>query len=488
MGGYLGRMTDPTDSIDPTGPGGPGGPSDPSDPTLWSAGEQAAAIRERRLGSEELLDLFLARIAAVDPQVNAVCTLAVEPARLKCREADAATLRGESWGPLHGLPVTIKDAIATAGIRSTGGAVALRDHVPVADAPAVASLKSAGAVVFGKTNLPEWSGDWQSFNEMFGTTNNPWALGRTPGGSSGGAAAAVACGMTSFELGTDIGGSVRVPSAFCGVWGHKPSFGIIPTLGYLDEPNGGATESDVNTFGPIARSADDLRLLLHVLALPTADKVPAWNLRLPAPTCSSPRGLRVAAWFDEPALEIDSDMAAVLHRAADALEGEGAQVDRHDRPGLDVAAAWRLCTRLIGAAVSVSDDGATALSHRDWLLMHRERARLRTVWDEFFRSVDVLLCPVTLVPAFEHMQEGLWNTRSLQVNNRRRPYVEMEGWPSLIGGVYLPSTSAPVGRTAAGLPVGVQVVAPFLGDLTAILVGEWLGALTGGFVAPPVVF
>lgn len=312
-----------------------------ADPTLWSASEQAAAICTGQLGSEELLDLFLARIAMVDPHVNAVCTLAVEPARKRCREADAATARGESWGPLHGLPVTVKDAIATADIRSTGGAMALRDHVPTTDAPAVAALKSAGAIVFGKTNLPEWSGDWQSFNEMFGTTNNPWALTHTPGGSSGGAAAAVACGMTSFELGTDIGGSVRVPSAFCGVWGHKPSFGVIPTLGYLDEPSGGNTESDVNTFGPIARSAADLRLLLDVLAQPSPERSRAWSLHLPEPTVTSLRGLRVAAWFDEPELEIDTEMLVLLHAAAAAVEGVGGVVDRTARPDIDVRDAWR---------------------------------------------------------------------------------------------------------------------------------------------------
>ena len=178
-----------------------------TDPTLWSATEQAAAIRERRLGSAELLDLFAARIEQVDPTVNAVCTLDLERAREAAREADAATARGDVRGPLHGLPFTVKDAIATEGIRSTGGAEVMLDHVPVADAQAVASLKAAGAIVFGKTNLPEWSGDWQSFNTMFGTTVNPWSSALTPGGSSGGAAAAVSCGMTSFELGTDIGGS-----------------------------------------------------------------------------------------------------------------------------------------------------------------------------------------------------------------------------------------------------------------------------------------
>ena len=456
------------------------------DPTLWSASEQAAAIREGRLGSEELLDLFLARIATVDTQVNAVCTLAVEPARERCRAADAAIARGESWGPLHGLPVTIKDAIATADIRSTGGATALRDHVPTTDAPAVEALKAAGAIVFGKTNLPEWSGDWQSFNEMFGTTNNPWALTCTPGGSSGGAAAAVACGMTSFELGTDIGGSVRVPSAFCGVWGHKPSFGIIPTLGYLDEPGGGGTESDVNVFGPIARSAADLRLLLDVLAQPTPEHSPAWSLHLPEPTVTSLRGLRVAVWFDEPELEIDSQMSTVLHAAATAVESAGAVVDSSARPDLDVRTAWRNGARLIGAATSVSDDGAL-LTHYQWLHMSRQRALARAVWAEFFADFDVLLCPVTIVPAFPHLQEGLWSDRRITVNGRERDYLEIEGWPALIGSAYLPSTSVPVGRTAGGLPVGMQVVAPFLKDRTALLVGEWIGEIVGGYQPPPIV-
>ncbi|MDO8362213.1 MAG: amidase family protein [Actinomycetota bacterium] len=455
------------------------------DPTCWSATEQAAAIAAGRLGSEQLLELQLARIAQLAASVNAVCTLDADLARRRCREADAATARGQSWGPLHGLPITIKDAIATAGIRSTGGAEALATHVPQHDAPAVAALKAAGAIVFGKTNLPEWSGDWQSFNPMFGTTNNPWDTTRTCGGSSGGAAAAVACGMTSFELGTDIGGSVRVPSAFCGVYGHKPSFGVIPTLGYLDAPDGGGTESDVNVFGPIARSAADLELLLQVLAAPAPDRALAWQLHLPPPTVSSVRGLRVAAWLDDPSLEVDTELGGVLRAAADALAVTGAQV-RHDaRPALDVPAAWRLGVQLIGAAVSVGDEVDRGLSHRDWLRLHRERARLRDAWAEFFREFDVLLCPVTLTPAFAHMQDGAWDTRTIVVNGRERRYPELEGWPALIGAAYLPATATPVGRTAAGLPVGIQVVAPYLHDLTAIRVAGWLGAASGGYQVPP---
>lgn len=466
-----------------------------TDPTLWSATQQAAAIARRDLGSEELLDLFLQRIDTVDPLVNAVCTLDADRARVTARAADDAVVRGDLWGPLHGLPITVKDAICTEGIRSTGGATELRDFVPTTDAPAVASLKGAGAVVFGKTNLPAWSGDWQSFNEMFGTTNNPWALDRTPGGSSGGAAAAVACGMTSFELGTDIGGSVRVPSAFCGVFGHKPSFGIVPTLGYLDAPDAvftdlRAVESDVNTFGPIARSADDLRLLLDVLAGPTPDRAPAWRLDLPDRGVSSLRGLRVAAWIDEPAMEIDAVMARVLHDAVDAVEAAGAHVDRRRRPSIDVATEWRNGARLIGAAVSVHGDDPRPLSHRDWLLAHRRRAGLRAAWADVFEHADVVLCPVTLVPAFPHLQDGDWTDRVIQVNGVERRYLELEGWPAVVGAAYLPSTVAPVGRTAEGLPVGVQVVAPYLHDRLSIqvsaLVAEVCGEMGGGCLAAPV--
>src|SRR5213075_2073201 len=212
----------------------------------------AAAIRNGDVSSRELLECYLDRIDRLGGEVNAVVTLDAERARAAATAADEATTLGGSVGPLHGLPITIKDAIATEGIRSTGGAKELSDYVPTEDAPAVARLKAAGAIVFGKTNLPKWSSDLQSYNDMFGTTNNPWDLGRTVGGSSGGAGAAVACGFTSFELGTDIGGSVRVPSHFNGVFGLKPSYGVMPQRGYLDHVGGGTTDADINVFGPLA--------------------------------------------------------------------------------------------------------------------------------------------------------------------------------------------------------------------------------------------
>ncbi len=464
----------------------------PTDPTLWSATEQAAAVTRRELGAVELLDAYVARIAAVNPQVNAVCALDVDAARDVAMSADAATARGESWGPLHGLTVTIKDALETAGIVSTGGAEARRDYVPTADAPAVAAIRNRGAIVFGKTNLPEWSGDLQTYGELFGTTNNPWDLTRTPGGSSGGAAAAVATGMTSFEIGTDIGGSVRVPSAFCGVFGHKPSHGVIPTLGYIDAAGGGTTELDVNVFGPIARSAPDLALVLDVLAGPTPARSPAWRVELPRSTVTTLTGLRVAAWFDEPAIEIDDEMRAILHGVADALDGQGAHVNRQARPDLDVHESWTEGARLISAALSVGrteDVSPTVarLTHHEWHLLDRRRAARRLAWDALFRDFDVVLCPVTALAPFEHLQTGTWESRMISINGRSQRYVHLEAWPALIGSVLLPSTSTPVGRTAGGLPIGVQVVAPYLHDHTAIAVSGMLTEVIGGYNPPPIV-
>src|SRR5581483_1088249 len=189
---------------------------------------------------------YLDRIERLDRgTVNAVVTLDAERARQAAAAADDALARGDHVGPLHGLPITIKDALATEGIRTTGGAVELRDNVPTADAPAVARLKAAGAIVFGKTNLPRWCGDAQTHNEVFGTTSNPWSLAHTTGGSSGGSAAALAAGFTGAELGTDIGGSVRAPAHCCGVYALKPSYGVIPNLGYIDYVRGGTTRTDM---------------------------------------------------------------------------------------------------------------------------------------------------------------------------------------------------------------------------------------------------
>lgn len=449
--------------------------------TTKTATELAAAIKRKEIGSRELLGVFLDRIERLNPPLNAVVTLDVERAQEAAGAADAATARGESFGPLHGLPTTIKDAIAVEGVRSTGGAVELRDHVPAEDAPAVARLKAAGAIVFGKTNLPRWSGDIESFNEIFGTTNNPWNVERIPGGSSGGAAAAVAAGFTSFELGTDIGGSVRIPSHFNGVFGLKPSFGVVPQRGYLDHTEGGTTDADINVFGPLARSADDLDLLLGVLAGPPPEQELAWRVELPPAKAD----YRVGVWFDEPACPLASDYRAVLGDAADRLAVAGAGVKVEEaHPPIDFAEQVMLFGSMVLAAMSPSlpAEIADPLSgtHHQWLRNDIARARLRAVWAEWFESFDALLCPVTVSAALPHVQ-GDFGTRMMTVDGVERPYLDNVSWTGLIGVVGLPSAVAPIGRTPEGLPVGVQCVAPFLRDRDAIELARRIGE----YVPPP---
>ena len=452
------------------------------DPALWSATRQAAAIRDRQLGSAELLERYLERTERINPSLNAVVTQDVAGARAAAAAADAAVARADDLGPLHGLPVTVKDALETAGLRSTGGAVELHTNVPVRDAPVVQAIRKAGAIVTGKTNLPRWSGDAQAYNEMFGTTVNPWDSERVPGGSSGGAAAAVATGLTSFEIGTDIGGSIRFPSAFCGVFGHKPSFGIIPSRGYLDYAEGGTTEADVNVFGPITRSAEDLELLLDVLRR----RETPWTVELPPPP-DDLRSLRVAAWLDDPFCPVDAEVLAVTQAATAALEASGVHVDREARPDLDPAEVTDLGLWLISAAMLQSNPDATAgPSHRTWLDRHTERAAVRQRWAEFFSRFDAILMPVAFVPPFPHVHEGNFMTRTLACNGETRPYLDLVRWTILTGMAYLPSTVPPIGLGASGLPIGMQVVGPYGADRRTIRLAARIAELTGGYQVPPI--
>jgi amidase len=453
---------------------------------LAPATRLAEAVRTKEVSSRELLDGYLDRIDRLNGRVNAVVTLDVERARAAADGADGAIANGDEIGPLHGLPITVKDAIETEGIRSTGGAVELSEHVPAADAPAVARLKAAGAVVFGKTNVPRWSGDFQSFNEIFGVTNNPWDVTRTVGGSS--AAAAVAAGFTSFEVGTDIGGSVRIPSHCCGVFGLKPSFGVVPQRGYLDHVGGGTTDADINVFGPIARSADDLDLLLGVLAGPEPERAAAWRLELPEAGFDALAGLRIGTWLDDPACPVDTEYGALLHAAADALADAGAQVD-DARPSVPFAEQHALFTRLILPAISPSlpdavADGASG-SHRAWLRAEEDRARVRAVWAEWFTGHDLLLCPVMTVPAFTHDHEGDLASRRILVNGEDRMLADTIQWLGLVGVLGLPAAVVPIGRTAGGLPVGMQIVAPYLHDRRAVRAAQLVDEVLGAYAPPP---
>jgi amidase len=458
------------------------------DLTLWPATKLEAAIRDRSVSSLELLAAFAEKIDRLDKQVNAVVTTDLDRAEGLAKRADDAAAKGAWLGPLHGLPFTVKDAIETAGIRSTGGAPALADHVPQVDAPAVARLAGAGAVLFGKTNAPTWSGDFQTHNELFGTTNNPWDLSRTPGGSSGGAGAAVATGFTSFELGTDIGGSVRIPASFCGVFGHKPSFGVVPQRGYLDHVGGGTIDADVNVFGPLARSVEDLELLLGVLVGPVADDAVAWRLDLPDPRATHLAGLRIGSWLDDPKASVDTAVGDVLEGAVKAFVSAGAKVTT-SRPPLEIDQMFSLYLGLVGAAASLSLEPDTSelsgLGHREWLELKIEQARVRAIWAEWFSQFDVLLCPVMPMPAFVHDTAVPFMERTTLINGQARAHMDCTAWTGLVGVAYLPSTVIPVGRTGTGLPVGMQVVGPYLEDRTSLQAAKQLAEVMGEWQAPP---
>lgn len=478
---------------------------------LLSATELTARLRRREISSRELLDHYLDRCAAHNDTVNAIVTLDVDAARTTAAEADAKLAAGVDTEPLLGLPMTIKDALATRGMRSTGGAVELADHVPDADAQVVARVRRAGAVVFGKTNLPRWSADVQAYNELFGTTANPWDVTCGPGGSSGGAAAAVAAGMTGAELGTDIGGSIRLPAHFSGVCGHKPSFGIVPQLGYVSHPSYQTSEPDVNVIGPIARTVADCSLLLDVIAGPRDDLTGGWTLSLPASRADASGELRVAAHLDDPAVPVGDEVASVLETAVTALEAEGIAVDRSAWPeDLAFDDVESVGLPLISAATSPARGGeefdamrqimldpaghpdtqvmraqATAMFHRDWLLLTERRELNRNKWARFFRDFDVLLAPVAHVAAFRHQQQGTLYDRTLVVDGVERPYAELIMWTSQFGYVGLPSTVVPVGITPRGVPVGIQVVGPHLGDRTTLEFAGRIEEILGGYRPPP---
>jgi amidase len=456
--------------------------------TTASATTQLAAMRSGRASSRELLESFLDRIERLGGPINAVVTLDSDRARTAADRADRARSDGVDLGPLHGLPVTVKDAIEVGGVRSTGGAVELSDHVPDRDAPAVARLRGAGAVVFGKTNAPAWSGDIQTSNALFGTTANPWDPARTAGGSSGGSAAAVACGFSALELGTDIGGSIRIPAHFCGVYGLKPSWGVISQQGYLDHIGGGRIDVDLNVFGPIARAAEDLGLALSVLAGPGPDQAAAWSLQLPPPRRSDPREYRIGYWFDEPAAPVSPDVGAVLDRAVGRLSAAGWQLERA-HPPVEFSDQVRLFGQLITSAVSPGMPAAhgdrLGGSHRAWLGAQEQRTVLRRVWSTWFERFDALLCPVMGVTAFPHDLDRPFRQRSVPIAGTDVAHADLIAWLGLIGVLGLPSVVVPAGTTSAGRPAGVQIVTPWYREREGVQLAAAAGPPIGGYRSPP---
>ncbi len=463
----------------------------------------ARKIRRREISSREALDYFLARVAALDKPINSVVTIDAARARSEAEAADAALARDEIRGPLHGVPITIKDSFQTAGMRTTSGAPELSDFIPQEDAWPVARLRGAGAIIYGKTNLPIYAGDLQSYNKIFGTTNNPYDVSRTPGGSSGGSGAALACGFTPLELGSDIGGSIRLPSHMSGVVGHKPSYGVVPAHGQIPGPPGTLTLADLAVAGPMARSVDDLKLGLDIMAGPNRWEHPAWRLKLPPARSRTLKGYRVAAWLDDPRCPVEPGVRDLLEKAARTLADAGARVDYESRPAFSLDKAVDTFSALLQGALAggvarekLDEYAATtgntpaaqtrrhlAMRHREWLSYNERRLQMRKRWEEFFVDWDAMLLPVMPCAAFAHDHSEPMASRTAMVGGKPRPYWDLAAWMAPAGACYLPATVVPVGLTG-GLPVGIQIVGPYLEDRTTLDLAKHLLALLGGCPRP----
>jgi amidase len=469
-----------------------------------------AALRERRVGATQLLEQTIAHIEAVDGAINAVVVHDFERARAAAAAADAALARGEHR-PLLGVPMTVKEAINVAGLPMPWG-IPGTEKIPVLeDAVAVQRLKAAGAVIVGKTNVPLQLADWQTYNAIYGVTRNPWNLERTPGGSSGGSAAAVAAGIVPLGLGSDMGGSLRIPAHCCGVFAHKPTHGLVPMRGVA--PPGvpalpTARSVDFAVVGPLARSAEDLSLALSVLAGPDEVQATAYRLVLPAPRHDRLRDFRVLVLDEHPIAPTSQEVCTVLHRFVESLARSGCTLASSSPllpdlrqvastfmtllmsfVGADLPEADYRQIQVAAARLPFDDPGAErqrslVLSHRDWIHADRVRAAIAAQWRALFCEWDVVVCPVWPTPAPEHDHRGM-NDRRACVDGVEVGSAEQWLWITLASIAGLPATAVPIGLGESGLPIGVQVIGPTLEDRTPLRFAELAERELGGFIVPP---
>lgn len=480
----------------------------------WSfatAAATAQALADKQVSSVELTQDVIARIERHDDRINAICVRDFDRALDAARAADDARANGKR-GPLLGLPLTVKESYNIAGLPTTWGFPQYKDFVATEDALAVSRVKNAGGVILGKTNVPLGLGDWQSYNDIYGTTRNPFDLDRTPGGSSGGSAAALAAGFGPLSLGSDIGGSLRAPAFHCGVFAHKPTLGLAAARGHTP-PAAPAfpVEHDLAVIGPMARSAADLSLLLDVMAGPDPlDAGKAYRLELPPPRHRALSEFRVLVISSDPVMPTDNSVRGAIERLADSLAKAGTQVSRSSPLWPDFAVSSRIYMRLmlsfigadfpprvqagVRAALSRLPDtdvslGAErlrgiALSHRDWLMADRARTGLRQQWRLLFESFDAVICPIMPTPAYLHDHSPDQEQRRVMIDGIAHIYSDQLAWPGLATLPGLPATGIPLGL-AHGLPVGAQIVGPWLEDRTPLKLAELIEREFGGFVAPP---
>jgi amidase len=476
-----------------------------------SATAMAAALRGGKVSSVDLLKAHLERVDRFNTGLNALVVDDRKAAMNRARAADRARAKGEIWGPLHGLPMTVKESFDLPGLPTTWGYEAQRGNIARQPAAAVQRLLEAGAVIYGKTNVPVAMADWQTFNPVYGTTNNPWDVTRTPGGSSGGSAAALAAGLTALELGSDIGASIRNPAHYCGVWGHKPTWGVVPQQGQQLPGMECVDTIDIGVAGQLARSAHDLTLAMDVLSTPLRSFGPlgwqpvAWrDAGLPATR------LRVAVMADDALAEVDASVRGAIESLVRFLRDRGVAVDERSRP-VDSVEAWTTYVPLVRAALigGISDDEhrqavieaakwpegslefpalhwrGRSLSHRDWLRLEEVRSKLRRQWAAFFERFDLLICPVATTPAFKHNQQGWRWERMIAVNGREQPSTASLFWAGYTNLCGLPATAVPLGLSDDGLPIGAQICGPAFADPVCLRFARWLETEYRAFVPPP---
>ena len=471
--------------------------------------ELAALIRRKEISSAELTRHYIGRIERLDGDINAVVVRDFDNAVAAAEAADRALADGSEPGPLHGVPITVKELYHVSGLPTTYGYPALKNNIPDWDADVVAALRKAGAIIMGKTNSPLSGADFQTYNDVYGTTNNPWDTSRIPGGSSGGSAAALAAGMAAIEVGSDIGGSIRNPAHFCGVYGHKPTWGIVSKCGHtaLLQPG---PDGDLSVCGPLARSAADLTLALEIISGPGYFNRKGWRLDLPRPEKAGLADFRVAIWPNDDNAPVDTEIADRIQSLGETLARLGATVSDSARPDFDIRDGFETYLHLLHSVMAAgvprekyernkqyaeatdpmdrSDRAimsrAMVLSHADWLLYNGRRERLRYAWDAFFQDWDILLCPQMATTAFKHDHTHM-STRTLEVNGKVQPYFQQMFWAGIITGPLLPSTVFPTGLSSEGLPIGVQAVGNAFDDYRTIDFTRLMAEEIGGFREPP---
>jgi amidase len=405
----------------------------------------------------------------------------------------------------------VKESYKVAGTPTTHGKDEWKNEIATEDAESIKKLKQAGAIIFGKTNVPLALADFQSYNAIYGTTNNPYNLERTPGGSSGGSAAALAAGLTALETGSDIGGSIRNPAHFCGVFGHKPTWNLLWMRGH-GPPQDIRASSDISVIGPLARSARDLDTAVRAMAGPDEIMARGYRLALPEPSPRGLKGLRVAVWADDDMCRVSAEVAARIERVVALLADAGAVIDHSARPDFSAEHSHHTYQMLLNATMSTrkadeeyeslrryvetldpSDHGEAARlfraqvsSFRDWRRNNELREQLRWKWHDFFRTQDVLLTPIMPTAAFPHDHRP-FGERTIMVDNREMPYFQQTFWAGLTGVAFLPSTVLPTGLNTEGLPIGLQIVGPEYSDLITIGVAHEL-ELRGCRFEPPAAY